>query len=868
MHRKHRRLLLSHLDKVGLSKCGAVSGPLWLCWLLLAAGPIIAVGASSGNNQVVHVALDFGGTPEAIQTPDTTQLGIGGASTTLCPTDKTGQIKLGPPTYCITLTTSEVDINFVTRDPQLANLLAAPGDSRKLLCLQTPATESSNIEVTITVTSPKRHDPIYCQIDASVIYASGRETGATKLMQARPGSIPPKTVPLAGAGAIAVPWSLLHLSIGLNSITVEFRPRSGPREVKCFIAATEDGGYGAPLLSLNYAPFIGLSTPAPTSGAAGSSPRIHDIGFDLLYQPNQSNILGASFAQNDATVATDGNFSQIVSNSLFPLPSPPPTNAQTLQTQSAFFPFPGGATALKDTFVSALVSVAPFDFSKVGSLDGGAAYSYSNPTANASVFYGLSQPNWYEAFMGQVIIPQPTMRPSQNRLLPQPTPAPTPPQAPALPPHVAQGALTSYLSLNNEAVAASSPTMISFIDAITKTAAGISSVAGLAFNTTGYQSDCSAGSTHCSQTLQLMGSFAYQPDAAFRAKSWAFGGESWTLTSATDKPTFLQISETFALQQSDEFFSPVAGDSGPFTPLSGPIGHVTLIFGSNNEGVASLDLGGYRMTSSFGDIATEESWTVGLPIPRAPTVSLRLGSQTQSISSRIAALQQGILSGYSSAFPEPPNATATPAPQPSVFAQDVREAVVAYKDTYKNIGYEIDAGALNGRGPICTAASPAPTPAPPTPGPTFGCIAQNQRTTQFTGALMLKPISGLQLGAVYASSQTLEGVSGPIGSRGTANTQVPGTTTGYAFYSGGCFTGQLGYGNAAYLTNVPLPQRGSTVAGELDVPLKMFDVGFGYFNAVVPDAPTNNQQGEYVLLRVSGRISRDPGANDRQSCLP
>ncbi len=801
----------------------------------------------------IVVQMGFGGSPQDVSTPGPGKKGQPPSHPhpALCTFDKNGDLIVND--VCVTADSTNLYVHFTVpaADP-LAHYLERDKDAKNILCLRLPHREDTTLSVTL---KPEGRTPIVeCDMNAPWLYASAQEQRLPYVIagvNSRQDHV---------TGTMAIPWSNLPLKPGSTTVFVVTFLRQLP-VTRAIAVQVEDAGSTSPAIMMNYAPFATYSTPTPMPGHAAGPIRTHDVGVDLVFQPNEFNQFNASFGQNDAVVAADSSVEKTVSNALFPLPSAsPPPAAQTFQTQQ-FFQYPSASAALNDKYVGSPLGVDPFDLTKIPSLDMGYLYGYANTGANATLLYGLSQPNWYEAFMGQVTIPQPTLRPPS-----QPTPAPTPPIK-GMPTGAAQSALSSNLSLSNEATISQTPIQISFIDSITKTSTSFSSLYGLAFSGAGYRNDCSSTAKHCAASIQFLGSFAEQPNAGYQASTWDALGESATFTTSQADPmspqssTFLQIAESFAVQQSSSLFNPVAGDVTAFTPLSGPIGHASVQFGGGNDGLWSADIGAYRLTNGFSDVATQTSWTVGIPFGRV--FSIRGGAQAQSISDRIAATEQGVVTGYIGAFAIAPSARTTPEPQPTIFTQNVANLVASYKSPKRGSSppVELDAGVLYGSGPLCVGATPAPRPTPigATPGSTFGCLPPTPKHYQFTGAAILgpfpkrNPLAGLELGVAYASAQTFSSaVSGPVG--GVANgfgTSAPGTSTGFLMYNGSCFYAEAAYTNAAYVSNMPLAQKGSTVAGEIDVPFKLFGIGFGYFNNIVTNAPSNDQRGGYVSLRLN-----------------
>ena len=843
-----------------------------ICVALSLAPMASVVQAESAGSKLpsdIIIVLGFGGSPIKVATPSPKilkrlQTTIPASFPSLCVVNNDGSVMIPDgKELCLTVDGSNLYVHFkIGSSNLLAPYLDRDGDSKQVLCIQLPGRRGTS---SLSVTVEFNKLSLKCDADQAWLYASGQEQRAPFVFVQQDASTKVVT------GTMTIPWSLLALKppkTADKAVPMKIKFLAG--DLYAFVTPRVevlDGGSGAPQITVNYAPIVSFRSPTPMPSQAPNPLRLHDVGMDIIYQPNEFNQLWASFAQNDAVVDVDTNVKRIVSGALLPLPSPSaPPPAQILQTQP-YFGYPTGTAPLQDNYVASPLGVAPFDLTKVPSLDMGAAYGYANTSASASLFYGLSQPYWYEAFAGQVTIPSPpptaTLRQPEVLQSPQ-----------ALPPAVAQGALTSYVSPVNEAAAAQMPTQISFIDAITKTPAAspavpsVTSVSGVAFNTTAYQDDCSTSTRHCSAIVQFTANAAYAPSAGYDANYWTAFAESATFTQSTNGPRFVQITETLAGQQSSSFFNPIAGDSTAYTPLTGPVGHATLMFGSGNDGVWTADFGAYRLANWFGDIATQEDWNVNVPFGRM--FSIRGGAQTQSISSRIAALQQGIVGSYVKTFSVAPTGPrATPGPQPTIFTQNVEDLIASYKSPQRGHepAFELDAGALYGSGPICAAVSPSPAMtyvtlptrmATATPGPTFGCAPPSVKKYQFTGAAILGPfpkggsLSGLQLGLVWASAQTYSAYGstggGPTSSNGTI---APGTITGFASYIGSCLTGQIAYSNVAYVANVSLPQQGSTLSGEVDAPLNLFDVGLGYFNDIATNTSAQNQRGAYVIFRLT-----------------
>ena len=112
-------------------------------------------------------------------------------------------------------------------------------------------------------------------------------------------------------------------------------------------------------------------------------------------------------------------------------------------------------------------------------------------------------------------------------------------------------------------------------------------------------------------------------------------------------------------------FSRRAREQSPGSPRSADsVAHVNLSYASGSRAnVYSVDLTGFRFTNARGDIATQGGWQASIPLPPLLGSSgwlVTAGYLVQSVSDRVAALEQGLVGNYAAALTQvlPPSGNA------------------------------------------------------------------------------------------------------------------------------------------------------------------------------------------------------------------
>ena len=687
-----------------------------------------------------------------------------------------------------------------------------------------------------------------CGLDAGFLYALAVET------QSDPGFVPVRANTPRATWSFTVPWNRLHL--GRDAARLLVSVNGAPFELPVQI---NRANYR--YVSADVAPFIRLNAATPAPGAA--APRLHDVELNGTYNPDRHNLLAASFAQNQSTVAVQSALSQALSLAPIALPASKSVVVigQNLQSQGqTLFSFQQPSLFLGDPSVKPLFDALPFAATKVRSLASGYAYGYTSEPVKAAAFYGLQGPRTY-AGAATVTLAVVTPAPSPD---PRPTPKfdegfvltsagdhkalePPPPPAP-------------FLESGTESTP---PFQISFLNGFTVGKGVRDTIDAMAFEGHVFQNSSSHGSDYRAETFNVFGrlerDFRTPALTVSPSSSSQFIGESSTFTTgAAAKPgsSYFQLRETVAVQVNDRFFSPTAGTATWVSSLSGPVAHVTASVASGKDAkYYALDLFGFRLTSANGDIAAQEGWQVSIPLPHSDTGWLLSGgSETQTVSDRLAAVEQGLVSNYASAVTQ---VLPTPGPngvikQPAVRPQRLgnvklnspwifrsRNGVKDKAQVQLVAGYDI------GTVTECSKLSSSKPSAP-----AFGCLTANDN--RFVGGIFVQR-GKLEFGAtdtsVSSGSAALNNAAHNLGTTGG----LPGSTTVYLTYSL-CPQITFAYTNAAFPAGVPLPQQGTTLSGQMDFPItagaQQFDLILGYFNERTATNQAFNESGFSAVLRL------------------
>lgn len=683
-------------------------------------------------------------------------------------------------------------------------------------------------------------------------------------------------VPAGEAGAktartVTIPWKLLRIDSHTTSIMVAMNVCAKVDDCSTAQVVIEVPVETLDMnasLSLQYGPYVRVSGPTP---APGSTPmRLHHLGVDGSYSWDVHDLLMAAFAQDQSVVTAQRALSQ--AQSLTPLSLPMSnsqmTISQTLQTRAQpLFSFAEPAQRLNDDSLKPLFDLVPFSVSKLGSLAAGYAYGYDAQNFKFAGLYGNQARGIYAggetvtiAFATPVPSPEPTLLRVQvphAAIVAIPLKAPPPPA-----PFFESGSSNDL------------PAQIVLQNGYVGSKGGHDNINAIAVNGHIYNNATTNYQHYQALTVDLFGRLmqdsANPTGASVTSASSQFAGESASFTTAagtSDHPGFFQFKETIAGQMDDYFFAPSAGSITWLTALNGSAGHVTASYASGDRArYYAVDLMGFRMTNVYSDVATQAGWQVTIPVPLGVGWLFTAGSLTQTVSDRIAALEQGLVGNYAAAIPE-----VIPTPAGAHGAVPVSPIRPQYLDNASLLSPWIDltpkkkgdawnvqmqfTGGYN----IGDVTGCGPTPASTTAKPLFAC--QTQRANHAVAGLFFQLGSLWNFGATDTSalpgSISAGGASRNLGTSGA----LPGSVTGFMSY-GGCPKIQVAYTNAAFPAGVPLPQQGNTLSGQLDYPMSLgalqVDVALGYFNEHPIQNSGPSSAGAFAALRLTA--SRPPNA--------
>jgi hypothetical protein len=141
------------------------------------------------------------------------------------------------------------------------------------------------------------------------------------------------------------------------------------------------------------------------------------------------------------------------------------------------------------------------------------------------------------------------------------------------------------------------------------------------------------------------------------------------------------------------------------------------------------------------------------------------------------------------------------------------------------------------------AVTPAPAPTANCNGSAFGrsiVFALFERNPKFQMGVETTPYAGGPVSSTAAGAHYQSTTS-----------SAPTSFTAYFISQIPCLPISVAATNAAYVSNVPIPQKGSTISGEADLPFGPLVVGIGYFNSAVASTPNLSQHGQFLLLRAA-----------------
>ena len=808
----------------------------------------VAFGQELPAKLVIH--MGFGGVIREVQAPHPNgsqpacPQPLKPAPVTLFSTDAGAQAL-----YCISASPGGLDVEFSVPTPQHPVDFDYPP---VLSCVTLRSSDMRDALVSVTVNVNDKPFPIECDIDRSFLYALSVERhgpAGLAFIHPAPGA-------RAWQASIEIPWTVLQLRSHASTLQIALAAGENRKPLVVPVDVNVDDRDGN--LSFAYSPLVRYTTPAPSSKRP--PPRLHEVQTDIMYSPTQNVLLDSAFAQNDAAVAVQRAYSEVIGGAPLPLPSAASltTGPETIITRTTpLVSFLKPSNALGDQDLRVFFDSAPFAINKVGSLASGFTAGYASPTLNAGAFYGLQRPGLYdEAYAITAIVPTP-----EPRVLPSPTPTPVPPATPTpvklgvAPPPLATPGPIEESKTSHDPLAT-----VTLLDSIVGSGTSFDNVSGIAFGTNFYRNACASEVLYCAVTFHVFGSAQYdeyplesapKPLVPLDATTTQAAGESASYTkilSATgSNPTFFQLGEMFAAQDADRFYAPASGTVTAFAPLSGPIGHLTASYGTgSNEHVYSADLLATRLTSPYGDVFTDTSWQAVIPFDTGGFRgwTFNAGIQSESVSDRVAELQQGLVPSYFAAVYPSAKSLTQPVAEGYVRPQTQQNATLT-SPTFDVAGVSLQfaGGFQNGSVTDCAPA-----------GKTIDCASAHDHAATWAFFATRQPIG---FGIANTSSASIPGdlslaaTSKYFGSYVNA----PGSVTSYISYTR-CVGVAAAYTNAAYPTGIPLPQKGSTISAKLYYPVSFFGVEGGYFRTTDFQSSTYNQSGYYALLRFGTNFRR------------
>jgi hypothetical protein len=345
----------------------------------------------------------------------------------------------------------------------------------------------------------------------------------------------------------------------------------------------------------------------------------------------------------------------------------------------------------------------------------------------------------------------------------------------------------------------------------------------------------------------------YSPTAGRHVAVSEYVGESSTVTfsSAADRESYWQVRETLAAQLDDPAFAPSIGSITWLAPLSGPVAHVVASHAAGSAArYVALDLFAFRLTNTNGDIASRASWQATVPLFNAPGWLVSGGTENQVVTDRLAAMQQGLVSGYAAAISQvdaPGSDAAATTRHNERLANVSLESPLLNLAPWEKLSLQVVAGYDSGDVTSCNQSGGTSAK------PLYVCGLQ--ATNNVVGGVMFSA-GKVKLGVT--DTPALSANVGPsvaahnLGATGT----LPGSLSAYLSYAG-CPTVTVAFANAAFPSGVPLPQQGSTFAIETDVPatagIFRFDLGIGYYNERPVQNSGPSSTGAFVSLRLAGQ---------------
>ncbi len=800
------------------------------------------------------------------------RVGFGGSVSSIGPTGEAppaalaglacntnGAVLLVPPThdatngnrFCATATTQGLSVAFVAAlpfvTPRSINCTELRGTEDALSIISVEARIGRGRGAGVTFDGARAQ----CDIAAGFAYALSVETQGTGTDAQGGGII------RAGADAtrtIVIPWSLLHLNHHATSLLVRIGGcGTGPQcatsitQIVIPVAVIE----GSASVGLSKEVFVRLATPQPRPAATPF--RAHALEADAAFNWDVHDIVSTTFAQDAGYVTNQRALAQALSLAPVTLPvtSPAISVNQTLQVQSQnLFAFQLPSTYLEDPSLKPLFDITPFSVTRIGTLASGYAYGYTSDNVKGALFYGLQGPGAY-AGSGTLSLALATPKPSPN-----PSPTPTPPsiigtaaQAPQFSPLRPPPPPAPIVESGTASVP---PFAVQLINGFSGGPNGRDNVDGLAFESHVYENHTTHGNAYAGETFNLFGRIVHDfvPSPVDGASVSQFIGESATSTYASTSahPSFVQVRETIGAQQNNPYFSPSLGSVTWIAPLTGPVGHVTLSYATGPQArFFAVDLIGFRLTNTNGDIATQAGWQVSVPLPNilhATGWLLSGGSLVQTVSARMAALEQGVVPSYATAVAEVPSTI--------VYPQRLVNALLLSPWLGRDVQVSFTAGYDSGTTVGCGVAKTKPVTV-------LQCVPEF--SNRVVGGVFLRNGPGGMFGIGVTDTAASQGnvTAGSAASNLGTSGALPGSIVSYITYAG-CPRVSAAYTDAAFPSGVPLPQQGTTVSGAMDYPLAIrfaeVHAVLGYFNERTVTNAAFNQSGAFATLKISTPFQR------------
>jgi hypothetical protein len=808
-------------------------------WFFCTTAFIALMSFASGQDLPARLVLHLGfgsvvtdvETPRAAAAPPVCAKPLGPLPATL----------FSAPPLCVGASNAGLEVQFLANSTHPVDF----DYPSTVSCVTLKHTDDSEARVKVAVTIADKPFPVECDLDRSFLYALSIERHASGKSYIEPH---------AGASAwhatIEIPWSVLQLRSRESHLQIAFSTGDAGTATLVPLDVTLDEQYGA--FSLAYAPLVHYETPAPSPKKPAA--RLHQIEADVLYGPDRHTMLDAAFAQNDASVSVQRAYSEVVNGAPLPLPSSAlaPSGPENITTRTQpLVAFLRPSTALGDQDLRVFADTAPFALSKVGSLASGYAAGYSSSILSGGAFYGLQRSGLFsQAYAVSVTIPTPA-----PRVTPSPSPSPVPSATPTpvklgvAPPPLATPGPIEESKTSHDPLAT-----IALLDSIVGNGNSFDSVSGIAFGTNFYRDACASETLYCALTFHIFGSEqrdAYPltsapatlvpPDASLTR----FVGESTSytkiLSASGSNPHFIQLGEMVGAQASDRFYAPSAGTVTAFAPLSGSLGHLVLSYGAGyHEHVYSVDLLAIRLTSAYGDVFTNVAEQVVIPFDTASLHgwTFNAGVQSESLSDRVAELQQGLVQSYFSAVYPTSSALSRPVAPAVLRPQTQQDASLSSPLIGKVLTLQLAGGFQNGSVTTCAPGATATS---------ILCATSHDHAATWAAYLAREPIG---FGIANTSSAAIPGdlAVGSTARYFGSYINAPGSVTSYVSFNK-CIDLSAAYTNAAYPTGIPLPQKGTTVSAKAYLPLGNFGLEGGYFRTTDFQNSTLNQSGYYALIR-------------------